>query len=216
MVRTLGGFIEPVLAPNTSSTITVQLNGVAIASSGIASPGTPTLSSSSGGILAATTYYAQVAWVTNSGITLTGSEANSSVAASSLLIVKQPSSAPAGAIDWGIYVASTSSGGSGTETLQATVAIGTSSWTMPSSGLVTGSSLPGANTTGWIINGWGTSSTNGAGSLVFNGAVVSSVAISSTFSYYWPCRFVNDKQAFANRFWGVFDAKKISFISVKN
>lgn len=68
----------------------------------------------------------------------------------------------------------------------------------------------------YTINGWGTSSTNGAGSLVFNSAPSSGALITATFSYYYPCRFVNDKQAFSNKYYGIYDSKKISFISVKN
>lgn len=68
----------------------------------------------------------------------------------------------------------------------------------------------------YTINGWGTSSINGAGSLVFNSAPSSGTTITGTFSYYWPCRFVNDKQAFANKYYGIYSAQKISFISCKN
>jgi uncharacterized protein (TIGR02217 family) len=68
----------------------------------------------------------------------------------------------------------------------------------------------------YTINGWGTSSANGAGSLVFNSAPSSGTAITATFGYYYPCRFVNDKQAFSNMYSNIYNAKKISFITVKN
>jgi hypothetical protein len=153
-------------------------------------------------------------WVTNSGETAASGETNFAASASNVITVAHPSSPPAGAIGWNVYVSNTS-GGSGAETRQnggTPIAVGTN-WTEPTSGLVTGAALPAGNTTGWSVSTWGASS---PGVLTFQGNVVNSIAITADFTYYWPCRMSDDKLA-SNMFLSQFYAvKKLAFISVKN
>lgn len=213
LIKSLGGFIEPVLAPNISGTVNVYLNGTSIPSVGYSAPGSATLGQSSGGALAATIYYVKVAWNTNSGSTLAGTESSVAVSANNILTVAQPASPPVGAISWSIYVSNTAGGGSGAETLQATIAIATISWTEPTSGLIAGSALPSANTTGWSVSGWGGST---PGILTFAGNVLNNIPITADFSYYYPCRFATDKVAFTLGFSQIYTVKKLSWMSVKN
>jgi hypothetical protein len=211
LVRAFGGNVEPVLAPNTVSA--VYVNGVSTPSTPLSAPGAPSLSSVAGGSLGATTYYVKVAWQTNNGVTLGGTEASLAVGASNLLKVTQPASPPASAINWLIYVSNTAGGGSNAETYQVGVAIGTTTWTEPTSGLVSGAALPATNTTGWSVSTWGATS---PGVITFNGAPYSPYVISADFSYYWPVRMMEDKLAFQQMYSRKYKVKKFSFISVKN
>jgi uncharacterized protein (TIGR02217 family) len=68
----------------------------------------------------------------------------------------------------------------------------------------------------YAVNGWGTGSSNGPGSLVFNSAPGSGVVITADFSYYWPCRMQTDSVDFSLFLSGMYENKKLSFISVKN
>jgi hypothetical protein len=105
----------------------------------IPAPDAPVLSSTSGGTLAATTYYVKVAYVSASGtVGLTSAEVSLAVDADYLLSVASPP-ALSGATDYNVYV----SDSTGTETLQNTspIAIGTD-FTEPSSGLVSGDVAP--------------------------------------------------------------------------
>ena len=101
-------------------------------------PAAPTLSSVSGGSLAATTYYAVVTYTNSFGQTLQSAESSLAVAAGNLLSVASPA-ASAGATGYNVFVADVS----GEETLQNStpIALGTA-WTMPTTGLVSGSALP--------------------------------------------------------------------------
>jgi hypothetical protein len=214
LVRSLGGFVEPILAPNAVSA--VYLAGVSIPTAGYPAPGAPTLGSSSAGALGATTYFVKTTWKTNSGETLPGTEANLAVAANKVLTVTQPSSPPAGAVSWGIYASNTVGGGSGAETLQATVPIATTVWTEPTSGLVSGTSPPATNTTNWAFTPWGTSVAPGPGYITFGANVANGIAVTADFTYYWPCRFTEDKAAFELFLSQTYRVKKLSWISVKN
>lgn len=67
---------------------------------------------------------------------------------------------------------------------------------------------------GWVVGLWGTSS---AGQIIYTGAVpTSGNAITASFSYYWPCRFVDDKVPFSQFNGNMFEMKKLSIMSVKN
>lgn len=212
LVRTFGGFIEPVLAPNTVSA--VYLAGMSIPTAGISAPTSGALTSTAAGALSSTTYYVKSTWVTNSGETVPSGETSLAVASSHVLNVAAPSSAPASAIGWNVYVSNTA-GGSGNETKQnggSPIALGTP-WVEPTSGLVSGTALPGTNTTGWSVSSWGAAS---PGVLTFAGNVGNAIAITADFTYYWPVRMQADDLAF-NLFMTQFYAcKKYSFISVKN
>ena len=101
-------------------------------------PSAPTLSSVSGGSLAATTYYVVVTYTNSFGQTLQSTESSLAVAAGNLLSVASPTASP-GATGYNVFVSTSS----GAETLQnsAPIALGTA-WTMPTTGLVSGSALP--------------------------------------------------------------------------
>lgn len=216
LVRSLpvsNAFIEPVLAPNVITSI--NLSGASIPAAGLSAPNVPTLGHTAGGSLVTTTYYVKITFVTNSGETLPSTEVSLAVTGSNLLTVTQSGSAPIGAVSWNIYVSNTAGGGSGAEHLQATLAIGTTSWTEPATGLISGIAPPQANTTGWTVYPWGTTSP-GPGVLTFNGIVANSVLITATFSYYWPVRFISDKLGFDRFLSQKYRIKKFSFKSVKN
>ena len=110
-------------------------------------PAAPTLGSTSGGTLAATTYYVKLTYNTAAGQTLPSSESSLAVAADYLLVVASPASAT-GVTSYNVYVSTST----GAETLQASgIAIGTS-WTEPTSGLVAGAAFPTASTAGSILD----------------------------------------------------------------
>jgi len=211
LVRTFGNFVEPVLAPNTVSA--VYLAGASIASAGYSAPTNGALTQTSAGSLGATTYYVRSTWVTSSGETTAGTETSLAVSANNVLNVAAPSSPPTGVLGWNVYV-SNSVGGSGQETKQNStpIALGTA-WVEPNTGLTTGAFVPASNTTGWSVSDWGSST---PGILTFAGTPGSGIAITADFTYYWPCRFVDDKamfDLFMNQYYSV---KKLSFMSVKN
>src|SRR6185437_12570173 len=101
------------------------------------------LSQTSSGTLAATTYYVRSTWVTANGETTGATETSLAVSVNNVLIVAAPGSPPAGVTGWNVYVSTST----GTETKQNSSSIGTSTaWTEPSTGLISGSALPGTNT----------------------------------------------------------------------
>lgn len=211
--RTFGSFIEPVLAPNTVSA--VLLAGASIPAAGLSAPTNGALTQTSAGALGATTYYVKSTWTTNSGETLPAAETSLAVSANNVLNVAAPSGAPTGATGWNVYVSNTAGGGSGAETRQnggTPVALGTP-WVEPTGGLVAGSALPVANTTGWSVSTWGATS---PGVLTFAGNVKNSVAITATFTYYWPVRMSDDSLGTSLFLSGFYSARKFAFISVKN
>lgn len=99
------------------------------------------LSQVAGGALAGATYFVKSTWVLSTGETAEGAETSLAVSANNLLVVAPPSTtAPANAAGWNVYVSTTT----GTETKQngsTPIALG-ASWTLPTSGLVTGASAP--------------------------------------------------------------------------
>ena len=102
----------------------------------------PALSAVSGGSLGAATYYVKYVLANASGTTAPSPESSLAVAADHVLQVASPAPAQ-GAVTWAVYAGLTA----GSETLQAQgLALGTP-WVMPTSGLVAGAALPGANTT---------------------------------------------------------------------
>lgn len=213
LVRAFGGFLEPVLAPNSVSA--AYLAGVSIPAVGYSAPTNGALTDTTAGALGATTYYVKSTWVTNSGETLPASETSRAVGANQVLNVAAPGSAPAGAIGWNVYVSNTAGGGSGAETKQnggTPVALATP-WVEPGSGLVAGSALPVANTSGWSVSSWGATT---PGILTFGGNVKNTIAITADFTYYWPVRITDDSVPFNMFVLNYYEAKKFSFISLKN
>lgn len=55
----------------------------------------------------------------------------------------------------------------------------------------------------------------GTDSITFASAPANGVAITATFTYYWPCRFLQDEAAFNNFMNGRFEVKKLEFQTVK-
>jgi hypothetical protein len=207
LVRAFGGFSEPIWAPNTVTA--VYLAGVSIPSAGIAAPAAPSLSQVAGSGAAGGTRYTKATYVTNSGETAVSAESGPlTVAANSVQQAASPA-ASTGAIGWNVY-SGTSSGGE-TKQNATPIAIGTA-WTEPTSGLIAGSAMPAGNTTGWSVSTWGATS---PGVVTFQGAVKSSIAVTADFSFYWPCRFVEDKCEFEKILGGVWACKKLSFMSIK-
>lgn len=109
--------------------------------SGTAPPAlAPALTSTAGGSLAKANYYARISYLTATGETAASFESNLTIAADNLLAVASPPTDRLGlATGWNVYVGTAS----GQETLQnaSPIAIGTN-WTLPTSGLITGTALP--------------------------------------------------------------------------
>lgn len=97
----------------------------------------PVLTQSVSGALAATTYYAKVTYVYNTGLESGGSpETSLAVLVNNVLNVASPPAAP-GVTGYNVYVSNTAGGGSGAETKQnaSPIAIGTP-WVEPNTGLI--------------------------------------------------------------------------------
>jgi len=124
----------------TDVTLT-QAQTVQIQPKALSSPPTPSVSYVAGGSLAAATYHAQTSYVNSLGETLAGGVSSIAVPANSRLVVDSPA-AENGAVSYNVYAYI----GSGPATKQnaSPIPIGTN-WTEPTSGLITGSALPAAN-----------------------------------------------------------------------
>lgn len=73
--------------------------------------------------------------------------------------------------------------------------------------------LNGVNqASGWSVSSWGSAT---PGLVTFASAPGSGVTISGTFSFYFPVRFVDDSMSFSNFLKAMYDAKKVSFLSIK-
>jgi hypothetical protein len=105
-------------------------------------PGSPVLGSTAGGTLPATTYYAAISYVTAQGETLLSPTASLAVAANNLLTVASPA-VSAGVTGWNLYAGTSPS--SLTKQNTAQLGIG-SSYTEPTSGLVSGAAPPTVST----------------------------------------------------------------------
>lgn len=103
------------------------------------------LSDVSGGSISQTEYYVKLTYASSTTETTGGTEYSYAVPANYVLKVQSPPIWQ-GATGYNVYVSTSS----GSETLQnsAPIAFGTN-WTEPTSGLVSGASLPGSNTTAW-------------------------------------------------------------------
>ena len=64
----------------------------------------------------------------------------------------------------------------------------------------------------YSINGWGTSA---PGTLVFTAAPGGGTSITADFSFYFPCRFAADQMDFEKFMAALYEAKKVTFISLK-
>lgn len=126
------------LNPSVDGTVMVWL----LCFRGPLRPPAPTLGSTAGGTLGATTYYVRTSYnLVNTQFTaesFPSEEVSLAVAADNLLTVS-PGTIPAGVESWNVYVGTSS----GTETLQqSAIPIVTTSWTEPTSGLISGSAVP--------------------------------------------------------------------------
>lgn len=132
----------------------------------LAAPAAPTLTSTAGGSLAATTYYVVVTYTGPAGQTVASTESSLAVAASNLLKVTSPAAAT-GATKYYVYVGQAT--GEGTLQNPNGTTIGTD-WTEPTTGLIFGCGPPAATITTFY-----------AGELVdFNGTVYLSLVDSNT------------------------------------
>lgn len=114
-------------------------------------PSAPTLGETSGGSLTGATYYVKVTYLNQYGSETTpSSESSQVVATNNLLVVTSPSSST-GAVAYNVYVSTVSN----TEQQQnvSPMSIGTD-WTLPTSGLVSGATVPTTNSTGWEVFDW--------------------------------------------------------------
>ncbi len=209
LVRAYGGYVEPILAPHTMTA--VYLAGVSIPTAGYSAPTNGALTQTVSGALAGHTYYVRSTWVTNSGETLAATETSLAVSVNNVLNVAHPTgSPPAGAIGWNVYVSISA----GTETRQngaTPIAVG-AAWVEPDSGLVAGAALPVANTTGWSVSVWGSAT---PGILTFAGNVVNAIAITATFTFYWPVRFVDQTMSFSKFMNLIWSNKSVILKTVK-
>jgi hypothetical protein len=112
----------------------------ALAMTAVAAPTNGALSQVAGGTITATTYYVKSTWQLTTGESVESAETDLAVSANNLLVVAAPANAPTNAIGWNVYVSSAT----GTETKQngSTYLSLTSSWTLPTTGLVAGASAP--------------------------------------------------------------------------
>jgi hypothetical protein len=94
-----------------------------------------------GGTLPAGSYFVRTTWANSSGETVPGPEKNISTTQAGALVVQVPVNPPANAIQWKIYISSTT----GTETLQAIQSFPFSNYSQTTP-LTAGSALPTANT----------------------------------------------------------------------
>ena len=115
---------------------------------GYPNPPAPTLSSTSGGSIAATDYYVRITYLFSSGEGPPSPEDSLSIAANNLLSVTSPV-AQTGATGWNVYVGTSS--GAETKQNSSAIAIGTG-WTEPTSGLISGTSPPPSETSYELIS----------------------------------------------------------------
>lgn len=67
----------------------------------------------------------------------------------------------------------------------------------------------------YTVTPWGTTNSNGPGCVIFNTAPGAGVRITASFSFYWPCRFVEDQCVFEKMMQGYYRVQKIAFQSIK-
>lgn len=131
-----------------NGTIFGNSSGAVTVTTGMQSPGAATLSSVSGGTLAATTYYVKTTFTSAEGQeTLPSAEQSIAVVADDLLTVVNASATGTVAATWSVYVGTTAGG----ETLQASGLTLGATWTEPTSGLSTGGNPPPTTQGGYIV-----------------------------------------------------------------
>lgn len=127
-------------SPN-SGFITVEPFFIPESTANLPAPAAPTLTSSAGGSISSIEYFFKISYVdVNGAESPLSAEANVTPSSDYVPVVDSPS-AETDAVYYKVYGSNASDGGSGAETLQALVPVGTN-WTMPTSGLVAGSAMP--------------------------------------------------------------------------
>jgi hypothetical protein len=117
-----------------------------LAPAGLAAPAAPSLSSVTGGALSGATYYVKIGVVNASG-EVVSTEASIVISASHLPVVAAPTQ-PVGATGWNVYIASST----GAETKQNTSLLPFgASFTLPTTGLISGGAVPSGNTTAPVV-----------------------------------------------------------------
>ena len=143
--------------PGINNTIFGNGTGAVTVTTGVIPPGAATLSSVSGGTLAATTYYVKTTFVTAQGQeTLPSAEQSIAVVADDLLTVVNASATGTQAATWNLYVGTTSGG----ETLQASGLVLGATWTEPTTGITTTGNTYPTTQGGYIITPDGTQQTS--------------------------------------------------------
>lgn len=163
-VTALAGYNQPTLAASATQVAIAYITGLAVGQTfevsevikqvklitgvddflpnDVPPPVAPTLGSTAGGSLAATTYYAAISYVTAQGETVLSPTVSLAVAANNLLTVASPA-LRAGATGWNLYAGTAAN--SLTKQNSGQIGIG-SSYTEPTSGLVVGSAPPTLST----------------------------------------------------------------------
>ncbi len=72
--------------------------------------------------------------------------------------------------------------------------------------------LDGSDGGGWSVSNWGTST---PGLITFDTAPDDGAAITADFSFYFPCRFNDDRMSFTNFMKRLWNAQSVAFTSVK-
>jgi uncharacterized protein (TIGR02217 family) len=67
--------------------------------------------------------------------------------------------------------------------------------------------------TDYAVSNWGSST---PGVVTFTSPPANGLPVTADFSFYFPCRFVDDTMAFAKFAQALYSGKKVSFMSVKN
>lgn len=80
---------------------------------------------------------------------------------------------------------------------------------------VTVGGTPKVNGTDYGIGTWGNGVTPPGTITFFTGAPAAGAPIAASFSYYWPCRFVDDQCAFEKFMAGAYQVRKLTFMSIK-
>lgn len=171
---------------NVVSTVGVYANGVAVVS-GIATPASPALTTVAGGTKPARTNFVRIAYRNAAGGESPASaEASIATALNFLVKVTSPAASP-GAVDWRVYVATATN----TETLQATLAIGTD-YTEPTSALLAGVAYSLSNRSTYTVNT--------DGSITFTFAPLTGLALTWSGTYAYVVQFTEDELEF-NQIW---------------
>lgn len=185
-----------------TGTPSVYASGTQIYASGTGTPAAPTLGQVAGGAKAARTYYVRIEYVDAAGGTSPGSaEASLAVAASSLLTVAAPASAP-GATKWQVFIGTAANG----ETLAATLAMG-SSYTEPTGTLPSGGAYATTDGTTFTVSA--------TGQVTFAAAPASNTALTWTGTYAYLVRFKDDQIEFNQMLSQFYEQQGITFRTVR-